>query len=118
MDLALNNLQRLICHKTQTTKQQTNKVERAGQWFHMSRAVFAEFSGNGNSVHDIYLIIDGTLTVPPVHGPCKLWQWKGTLPPTQNSSPPRGYRLESNSGHLFWEVGGAYVPAGGTVSVF
>ena len=25
MDLALNNLQRLICHKTQTTKQQPTK---------------------------------------------------------------------------------------------
>ena len=26
MDLALNNLQRLICHKTQTTNQQTNQA--------------------------------------------------------------------------------------------
>ena len=27
MDLALNNLQRLICHKTQQTNQQTNKAQ-------------------------------------------------------------------------------------------
>ena len=29
MDLALNNLQRLICHKTQTTKQSNQKVKGA-----------------------------------------------------------------------------------------
>ena len=27
MDLALNNLQRLICHKTQTTNQPRTKIE-------------------------------------------------------------------------------------------
>ena len=28
MDLTLNNLQRLICHKTQPTKQTTNQLDR------------------------------------------------------------------------------------------
>ena len=27
MDLALNNLQKLICHKTQTTTQPTNQIQ-------------------------------------------------------------------------------------------
>ena len=29
MDLALNNLQRLICHKTQTTNQQPKAINKA-----------------------------------------------------------------------------------------
>ena len=31
MDLALNNLQRLICHKTQTNKKKTNKQKNPKQ---------------------------------------------------------------------------------------
>ena len=38
MNLALNNLQRLICHKTQTTNQQLTDITTPGQSGHESNA--------------------------------------------------------------------------------
>ena len=43
MDLALNNLERLICHKTQETNQTTkNTLKRKTSFFHMSELTFLQ----------------------------------------------------------------------------
>ena len=48
MDLALNNLQRLICHKTQTTNQPTSELK-------MIRELH-DYFGAGNKLNDFMKI--------------------------------------------------------------
>ena len=42
MDLALNKLQRLICHKTQTNKRKTDEISQKKNWTYVKNGYFKE----------------------------------------------------------------------------